>query len=77
MHNKLFSTSLNPLGTAVPERYLLYIPCTGLSLNFHTLLKTIAILGRKVLPLPNLGLNLSKGHYLELVKLEVARVPGY
>ena len=37
---------------------------TGLSINFSTLLKTIAILVRKCLPVPNLGLNLSKWHYL-------------
>ena len=51
-------------------------PTAGLCLNFHTLLKTIAILVRKCLPLPNLRLNLSKRHNFNFVKLEVARIHG-
>ena len=50
---------------------------TGLCLNFWPLLKTIAILVRKGLPLPNLGLNLSKRHNLIFVKLEVARIHDF
>jgi hypothetical protein len=41
---------------------------TELSINFYTLLKTIAILGGNCLPLPNLGLNLSKRHNLNIFK---------
>jgi hypothetical protein len=61
--------------TAVFSRVLAAL-ITGLCLNFHTLLKTIAILVKKCLPLPNLGLDLSKRHNLKFVKLEVARIHG-
>ena len=49
---------------------------TGLSINFLPLLKTIAILVRKCLPLSSLVLNLSKRHNLKFVKLEFARILG-
>ena len=41
-----------------------YYSCTGLCINFSPLLKIIAILVIKCLPVPILGLNLSKWHYL-------------
>ena len=62
--------------TAVFSRVLAAL-ITGLCLNFHTLLKTIAILVKKCLPLPNLGLDLSKRHNLKFVKLEVARIHDF
>ena len=40
---------------------------TGLCINFSTVLKTIAILVRKYLPVPILGLNLSKSYYLTIL----------
>jgi hypothetical protein len=39
---------------------------TGLCINFSLVLKTIAILVRKCLPVPILGLNLAKWHYLKI-----------
>ena len=48
----------------------------GLSLNFWPLLKTIAILIRKCLLLPNLGLKLSKRYNLKFIKLEIASILG-
>ena len=41
---------------------------TELCINFHTILKAIAILVRKCLPLPNLGLNLLKRHCLNILE---------
>ena len=74
------SDATNPLRKACSERTSLSRPnehvktnertkiytgsSTRLCINFSPLLKTIAILVRKCLPVPILGLNLSKWHYL-------------